>query len=165
MTKKVDIPPEIKCHKCETLLLNAYECEEKCRSYCGIHLPEKEKCEKCGGKFSFNQKQTQTETEEINSERVKCLNCGKEMLLKDFDSHLLIGNECNVQSEILQNCEVDSNPTIHQIPTKFQIPQKNQEKKRKRERNEKLDDSSLSINKVFFSNNFFFVFFLIFEKN
>ena len=96
--KNAKIPHSHKCSKCDFLLFEAFECEDRCGVFCKEHLPENGECRECGNKFSFNQKLS----EKINQKyEIICLRCEKKMLLKEYSKHLK--ENCDINCP--QKCE------------------------------------------------------------
>ena len=71
------------CSKCNGVIVEAHECENRCLIFCEEHLPQS-KCEFCGGNFSFNK-----ELDELIKKRykVRCTNCEEELMLQQFKEH------------------------------------------------------------------------------
>ena len=95
------LPLGHKCCKCETILLNVFECLNVCERYCNDHLPNDKKCESC--KMELQHKQNTNnflEFQKIDDARILRItpqselqnwfpqNCGQKFVEREIQKHL-----------------------------------------------------------------------------
>ena len=76
--------PGHRCHKCQIVVVEVYECQNRCGIPCNEHLPKNKKCEICEESFSLNQNLSELIQKRY---KVSCINCLAEMMLENFDRH------------------------------------------------------------------------------
>ena len=89
----IKIPISHKCHFCDFILFDVFECEDRCGMYCKEHLPENKKCGECDGDLHFNKDLTNKIKEKY---MIICTSCSEQMMLKDLRAHLK--DQCKKES-------------------------------------------------------------------
>ena len=82
--KEMKIPPSHLCSKCENLIVDPYECENKCERYCHLHLPTNKKCSLCESNLLEEQKLSEFLKKQY---KISCLRCNEQMNLGDWEKH------------------------------------------------------------------------------